>query len=111
MPAGHNCPPHPFFRSSCSFSGGESRPSKSISEAPAVLMVASGTRSWLTLNTSGVELVSDMLGVGNGMGGKGMAWRGGEVGGYTSGGKNSRMREADMGRKRGVSFHTHTSYE
>lgn len=46
MPAGHNCPPHPDLRSSCSFNGlSASNDEKSILLVVGVLYSGKGARS------------------------------------------------------------------
>jgi hypothetical protein len=64
IPAGHSCPPHPFFKSSCNFRGGERSSSKSMLETPAGLMTAGGTRSEL-MSKGLLSSLSDIL-VGSG---------------------------------------------
>ncbi len=50
MPAGHSCPPQPFFRSSFNNNGSLSRPSNVVVVVPAALMSRGGANEALTLN-------------------------------------------------------------
>lgn len=49
MPAGHSCPPQPFFRSSFNNNGSLSRPSNVVVVVPAALMSRGGANEALTL--------------------------------------------------------------
>jgi hypothetical protein len=50
IPAGHSCPPQPFFRSSFNNKGSWRKPSKVVVVVPAVLISRGGANESLTLN-------------------------------------------------------------